>query len=74
MPANSGFTNVKADSGAKDDGIADDTDALEKAVGSPAKEVDFEVAGDGKLLRWEADDDDRPMPPKAPDAPKAEDF
>ena len=39
MPADSGFMNVKTDCGAVGDGVTDDTDALEKAVGSPEKRI-----------------------------------
>ena len=37
MPADSGFLNVRTDCGAAGDGVTDDTDALEKAIGSPSR-------------------------------------
>ncbi len=39
MPADSGFADVKRDCGAKGDGVTDDTDALELAIGSPSKGI-----------------------------------
>jgi len=39
MPANPGFTNVRSECGARGDGVMDDTDALESAIGASQKGI-----------------------------------
>ena len=42
-------------------------------VKAGGEDVDFEVAEDGRIIRW-GDDDDQPGQPRAPEAPKGADF